>query len=545
MRLVLPRDPHARYLPFAVVGLLGQLSALWPPGPDDVGVYWASTAVFVVATVMLVRWPRWPGGTLLVTSGTYIASVSLLMISTGGVNSGLGALLLAPVVGVAVYGEVWESAVVVGLDLAALTAVSVVAGSYVAAAGPRRLFFFTCIAVLLSISIQALRRRLLASNRRARQLLRQAEAGNDAVRRLVALTDPAAITALGVELAVNMVFSLDAEVRRACYYRVLDGCVEVQDLFDESGQAEVLEQEVPAEYVFEDDWLLKEHPGLRQVVSTLQPLAAPLDPAGVGPRLRRSLEHMGVTYGAWTPVCLDGTLHGVLGVAGQDKPVPPESLSRLVALGHILELALSNWSAHERLKEQATLEERRRIARELHDGLAHELAFIASKTRGARSDGSGNPVDVRALAGAADRALDEARRAITVLSVPRPQSVDVAVAQTAEDMAERFGMAVDLELAEGVEVPAQVTESLLRIVREALTNAATHGGSEHVAVRLEHCERLRLVVEDDGCGFDPGLARGNGGFGLLSMEERAASVGAELVVDSVPDHGTRITVEFP
>lgn len=365
------------------------------------------------------------------------------------------------------------------------------------------------------------------------------------MRRLVTLTDPAAITALGVELAVNMAFPADAPVRRACYYRILGRCVVVQDLVDESGQAEALERDVPAEYTFDDDWLLKEHPGLQQAVRTLQPVAARLDPDQVGPMLRRSLEHMGVTHGAWVPVCVDGTLHGVLGVAGQGKPVPQESLSRLVALGHVLELALSNWSAHEKLKEQATLEERRRIARELHDGLAHELAFIASKTRGARADGSGGSLDVRAVAGAADRALDEARRAITVLSVARPQSIDDAIAQTAEDMGARFGMAVELDLAEGVEVPGQVTESLLRIVREALTNAATHGKSARVRVRLEQCERLRLVVEDDGCGFDPEGPRDSGSFGLLSMEERAASVGAELVVDSAPDRGTRITVELP
>jgi len=113
-----------------------------------------------------------------------------------------------------------------------------------------------------------------------------------------------------------------------------------------------------------------------------------------------------------------------------------------------------------------------------------------------------------------------------------------------EDMGSRLGVAWDLELAEDVEVPGEVTETLLRIVREAITNAANHGASEHVRVRLERAEQLRLVIEDDGCGFDPDLERVAGGFGLQSMQERAASVGAVLSVDSAPRHGTRVAVAF-
>ena len=189
------------------------------------------------------------------------------------------------------------------------------------------------------------------------------------------------------------------------------------------------------------------------------------------------------------------------------------------------------------------MEERRRIARELHDGLAHELAFIASKTRGAAS-GVGAPHDARVLAGAADRALDEARRAITVLSVSQPQSLDDAISQTVEDLGSRLGVAWDLQLADNVEVPGEVRENLLRIVREAITNAASHGASEHVRVSLERDGQLRLVIEDDGCGFDTGREQAPGGFGLQSMQERAASVGAVLSVDSAPEHGTRVAVAF-
>ncbi len=297
--------------------------------------------------------------------------------------------------------------------------------------------------------------------------------------------------------------------------------------------------------IVEESFALHEHPVLQQAVESLQPVAAQLDSDsdGVGPTVRALLEASGVTHGAWVPVCPDGELHGVLTIASRGAAIPDECVERCVALGHFLELALSNWAAHRKLKEQAKTEERRRIARELHDGLAHELAFIASKTRGALA-GAATSREARDLAGAADRALDEARRAITVLSVREPQSLDDAISQTVEDLGSRLGVAWDLQLADDIHVPGEVTENLLRIVREAITNAANHGASEHVRVSLERSGKLRLVIEDDGCGFDPDRQPAAGGFGLLSMQERAARVGAVLSVDSVPEQGTRVAVAF-
>jgi len=526
-----PRDPFARRLPFAAVAAAGQLSAAWPPGPTDLGAYWVSTALLVALVLLVVARRNVQPRTWLVRVGIYVSSVTFLMIATGGASSGLGLLLLVPVAGVALYGKRWESAVLVVLTLVALLSVSLATPHLMAATG-RRMILFGAVAAMFSVAIHSLRDLLVASNERTGRLLRREEALNVAARRLATMVDPAAITALGVELAAHIASPPGSEVRRAEYLLIEDGIVLVGDEFDESGTK--IAEKGP----------LDEHPLLSEAVRTGQPVVGPLDPNDVGPTLRAVLTDTAITHGAWVPVCPDGTLHGVLTIATRGLSVPHECVDRCVALGHLMELALSNSAAHQKLEQQATTEERRRIARELHDGLAHELAFIASKAHRPAEDPTAS-LDLRQLADAAHRALDEARRAITLLSANQPQSLASAVAQTAEDLAERLDLTVHLDLDEDIEIPGDVIENLLRILREAMTNAAKHGASREVTVRLQRRDGIRLIVEDDGCGFDPDAASPSGGFGLLSMKERAESVGGLLSLNSAPSHGTRVEVAVP
>ena len=521
------------YLPFVVVAVVGMLSAAGPPGPTDRGDFLVSSLLLILILALLVVRRGMPPRTFVVGSALYMSSVAFLLLASGGMGNGLGVLLFMPVVGVALYGMRWESTVSVVFIVCTVLAVTIAssAGSLDVTTLVRRVVLTGAIAAMLSLAIQLLRRRLVESNERTARLLKHEEALNAAVRELVQLSEPPQIAALGARLAMGIASPPGSEILRASYFRIEDGMVIIDAQLDDAGTN------------VHGRWPVEEHPGLREAVGSLQPVAAPLDPDKEGPTLRVVFDATGITYGAWVPVCPDGKLHGVLAIATKGASIPKECVDRCVALGHFLELALSNWAAHRTLEEQATVEERRRIARELHDGLAHELAFIASKTRGAAT-GAGAPHDARALAGAADRARDEARRAITVLSVSQPQSLDDAISQTVEDLGSRLGVAWDLQLADNVEVPGEVRENLLRIVREAITNAASHGASEHVRVSLERDEQLRLVIEDDGCGFDTERENAAGGFGLQSMQERAASVGAVLSVDSVPEHGTRVAVAF-
>ncbi|MDQ3778492.1 MAG: sensor histidine kinase [Actinomycetota bacterium] len=197
----------------------------------------------------------------------------------------------------------------------------------------------------------------------------------------------------------------------------------------------------------------------------------------------------------------------------------------------------------------ATLEERRRLARELHDGLAQELAFIASQSRNLVERGTAS-TGVGHIQVAADRALAEARRAIATLTRPLDEPLPKVVGEVAEEVATRSGLDLELSLSADVEVSPRTREELVRIVREAVTNAAQHGHATSVRIELENGngDGLRLSVADDGVGFDPAVPRRpaeNRGFGLTNMHERARSLGGRLVVRSCPGRGTEVEVRVP
>jgi signal transduction histidine kinase len=199
-----------------------------------------------------------------------------------------------------------------------------------------------------------------------------------------------------------------------------------------------------------------------------------------------------------------------------------------------------------RFASLAVLEERRRLARDLHDGLAQELALIQRRAR--RLGATGQEQLAVEISAAAQRALDESRRAIAALSRPLDETLDAVLAQTLGDAGERLGTDVQLALDTDVRLAPDMRDDLVRIASEAVANAARHGHAGVVHVQLEKGERIRLRVADDGIGFDPDeIARRTdaGGFGLISMRERAHRHGADLNIESAPGKGTEIEVALP
>lgn len=194
----------------------------------------------------------------------------------------------------------------------------------------------------------------------------------------------------------------------------------------------------------------------------------------------------------------------------------------------------------------AVLEERRRMARDLHDGLAQDLVFISSESR-RLAEGSRDARFER-LASAAERALDESRDAINALVRTETEPLRTALEGLAETVAARSGVRVTTRLAEIPPMPPAVADHLLKIAREAMSNAVRHGGAGTIELALDGGADLRLRIRDDGEGFDVdgGVEPGQrSGFGLASMRERAARVGGRVEVRSDAGKGTEIEVVIP
>jgi signal transduction histidine kinase len=197
--------------------------------------------------------------------------------------------------------------------------------------------------------------------------------------------------------------------------------------------------------------------------------------------------------------------------------------------------------------QAAVLEERRRVARELHDGVAQELAFISSQmhwlTRESRESGQGQAASQ--IMESVERALDESRGAISALSRPAYEPLHDALAHTAEEVAGRLGARLELDLDEDVAVPPAWEEALPRILREAVANAVRHGKARTVTVHLRDADGIWLRITDDGVGFDVSQPRSETSYGLTSMKERAEALGGEFKLASEPGQGTSVEILLP
>jgi signal transduction histidine kinase len=202
----------------------------------------------------------------------------------------------------------------------------------------------------------------------------------------------------------------------------------------------------------------------------------------------------------------------------------------------------------------AITEERTRIARELHDVIAHAVSVVVLQSRGARKLIEPEQAEVRqaldTIEHSASEALTEMRR---LLSLLREQDEEIALApqpsltrlQALADGARAAGLDVQLEVAGSLEdLPAAVDVSGYRIVQEALTNAIKHAGPARASVRIERGDReLNIEVVDDGAGKQ---AAESGGHGLVGMRERVAVYGGRLEAGPQSNgRGYAVRVQLP
>ena len=200
------------------------------------------------------------------------------------------------------------------------------------------------------------------------------------------------------------------------------------------------------------------------------------------------------------------------------------------------------------LEQLAVSRERNRLARELHDTLAHTLSAVAVQLEATRSLWDSDPASAREMLerslAATREGLTEARRAIHALRAAPLEDLGLALAirNLAESVAARADLSLDLQAPDqiGSLAPA-VEQAVYRIAGEALTNVAQHADARHLTVWLGRVgERLMLTISDDGRGFDATALSLDGHYGLKGMRERAEMIGGELEIESQPGQGTTV-----
>jgi two-component system NarL family sensor kinase len=263
----------------------------------------------------------------------------------------------------------------------------------------------------------------------------------------------------------------------------------------------------------------------------------------------------GLRYHASIPLYAHGKSLGVLNLASTDwRELTPGDLRLLYTLGDLLSIAIERARLYARSVEYGAVEERNRLAREIHDTLAQGLAGISLQleTAEALMDAQADPKRVRRTISQAlslARAnLEEARRSVLNLRPAPLEGRDLPEALEAliRSLPNPGGVKTDLHIVgKRCALPARLEAGLFRIAQEALTNVVRHARAKTARLRLNYsAHRIRLTIEDDGEGFDPHNIP-PGRFGLVGLNERAHMLGGNLTLESSPRGGTRLEVTIP
>ncbi|MBI2865893.1 MAG: GAF domain-containing sensor histidine kinase [Chloroflexi bacterium] len=273
--------------------------------------------------------------------------------------------------------------------------------------------------------------------------------------------------------------------------------------------------------------------------------------------LRQKVKALGFHTFCALPLRRAGRVVGVLAVAARDpKAFATQDEVRLLELmAEHIAVAVENATLHEQVRTLAILTERERIAREMHDGLAQVLGYVNTKAQAVKELLQAGQMEaatqhLEQLDASARETYADVREAILAL---RSDTRDRPLVDSLREYVQRFGDLSGVPTALVVEgeptpFPPEIEVQLLRIVQEALTNVRKHARARRADIAFSFQDgNCRLVVADDGHGFDPShLTRGPWPhLGLQSMRERAAAIGATFTLDTGPGRGTRVVLDIP
>lgn len=204
------------------------------------------------------------------------------------------------------------------------------------------------------------------------------------------------------------------------------------------------------------------------------------------------------------------------------------------------------------LDELATTRERNRLARELHDTIAHTLSGLSVQLETIKAYWDVDPKMARESleksSKIAHSGLDETRRALKALRVSPLDDLGLvqALSVMAKDSSTRSNITLDLLIAQNLPVLSpDIEQGIYRIAQEAITNALNHSQAKLLTVKMDYQEgHLKLNIQDDGTGFDVEKSNDPNRFGLTGMRERAQLIGGELTILSKPGAGTQVQLDI-
>ncbi len=267
-------------------------------------------------------------------------------------------------------------------------------------------------------------------------------------------------------------------------------------------------------------------------------------------------ERCGLEFHASVPLRSEDRMIGILNVAspGSDR-FTPDVLELLGSVGYQLGTAIERVRLAKQAQRLAALEERNRIARDIHDTVAQGLTAITLHLEAAEALGPRNAEQMQRNVDHALRLaranLEDVRRSVLDLRAAplEGRTLPEALAALLRGFGEETGISISFDAGPTIgRLPSAVEAGLYRIVQEALSNIRKHAGADSVVARLiEAPDELRLEIVDDGAGFDLAAIQEaeDRGFGIRGMNERAHLLGGRLEICSTPGSGTRIDVVIP
>lgn len=266
----------------------------------------------------------------------------------------------------------------------------------------------------------------------------------------------------------------------------------------------------------------------------------------------------GIKFHASVPLKSRGRILGIMNLSSKNhRSFTPQEVIFLTAIGQQIGVAIENARLYQQVRHLAALEERDRLAREMHDYLAQTLGYLNVKasvtdellSRGQIAQAQASLLEMKGMVREAYTDVREAIFSLRTMAAAGLGLLPTLREYLAEYQA-HYGLdtwlAIDDESL--AEFPADVSIQITRIIQEALTNVRKHAQASRAWIRFaQEGDKVCITVEDDGRGFDPAQLTGEGRqyFGLQIMRERAEGVRGSLELISQPGQGTRVVIRVP